>query len=493
MSLGRDIAGGAAWTVAGRFAMRSVGVVSTLILARILAPDDFGLIAQAILVIEILQTATELGVQIPLIQNQNATKAHYNTAWTLKIIRGFLFAFIVWIIAEPVATWFDEPRLVSILYVVAFIPLIQGFQNIGVVDFWKYFRFHKEFQLNLTTKLIGFVSVIVLAYIWESYWAFVVSNLVVATSAVIFSFVLSPYRPKLDLSEWRYLIGFSKWIWLHEVANAFNQRIDIIALSLFFKTGIVGVYQVGRDVGAAPGNELSKPISRALFPGLTKLAGDLPEFRRMHVDVIAVSQVLALPAAVGVSVLAEPLTLVLLGEKWSEAIPFIKYIALWAFMGTFSSYAVVAFNAIGRTDMTSLISVVSLFVRLPVVFLSVFLMGAVGAAIGMLVAQVIHVFLVVFLFERFNLFDMQRYILRSWRTIAATLIMALVLTYAPFGLESQEVQAWLSLLLLVLLGVVVFFLVHVILWLTQRRPDGPEQTLLSFLKGKYARDPAVPT
>ena len=90
MSLGRDIARGAIWTVASRFAVRGVGIISTLILARILVPDDFGLIAQAMLIVEVLQTATEFGVQIPLIQNQNATKAHYNTGWTLKIIRGFL-------------------------------------------------------------------------------------------------------------------------------------------------------------------------------------------------------------------------------------------------------------------------------------------------------------------------------------------------------------------------------------------------------------------
>ena len=166
--------------------------------------------------------------------------------------------------------------------------------NIGVVDFRKHFQFHKEFNLNLITKLAGFVVVISVAVSWQSYWAFIIANISASIAMVIASFILSPYRPKLDLSEWRYLFGFSKWIWLHELISALNQRMDTIVLSGNFKTDLVGNYQVGYDIGTAPGRELSLPIARALFPGLAKLASDLTKFRKMFADVMAISQILSL-------------------------------------------------------------------------------------------------------------------------------------------------------------------------------------------------------
>jgi len=486
MSLGRDIARGAIWTVASRFAVRGVGIISTLILARILVPDDFGLIAQAMLIVEILQTATEFGVQIPLIQNQNATKAHYNTGWTLKIIRGFLTAVLLLLLANPIAVAFDEPRLVEIIYWVSLIPIIRGFVNIGVVDFRKYFEFHKEFNLNLITKLAGFVVVISVAVLWQNYWAFIIGNIAASIAMVVASFILSPYRPQLDLSEWRYLFGFSKWIWLHELARALNQKIDIIALSQYFKTELVGSYQVGRDISTAPGAELSMPVARALFPGLSKLSGDLGQFRRMFVDVVAVSQILALPAALGVAVLAEPFTLVLLGDKWRDAIPFVELLSMWAFLSTFSSFGIVAFNAIGHTRMTAFLSLISLFIRVIVVFSAVAAWGAIGAAAGMLISQAIQTIVVLIAVKRFSLFNIGRYLSRSWRTVLAALIMVWAIFQLTPLILSLEVAAYVHLLLQVIAGFVVYFTALILLWILQGQPNGSEKTLLAFASEKLS-------
>lgn len=486
MSLGRDIARGAIWTVASRFAVRGIGIISTLILARILVPDDFGLIAQAMLIVEVLQTATEFGVQIPLIQNQNATKAHYNTGWTLKIIRGVLTSILLLLLASPIAQAFEEPRLVEIIYWVSLIPIIRGFINIGVVDFRKYFQFHKEFNLNLITKLAGFVVVISVALYWQSYWAFIIANISASITMVIASFILSPYRPRLDLSEWRYLFGFSKWIWLHELASALNQKIDIIALSDYFKTDLVGSYQVGREIATAPGAELSMPVARALFPGLAKLSGDLAQFRKMFVDVVAVSQILALPAALGVAALAEPFTLVLLGEKWRAAIPFVELLALWAFLSTFSSFGIVAFNAIGHTRMTASLSLISLFIRVVVVFAAIAAWGAIGAAAGMLISQGVQTIVVLFAVKKFSLFEMRRYLSQTWRTVLAALIMVLAIFELSPVILSFETAPFVHLVLQVLLGLVVYFASLLLLWILQGQPSGSEKTLIAFFLEKKA-------
>ena len=132
--LGRRMAKGAAWTILMRLSIRSIGLVSTVILARLLVPEDFGLIALATLVLGLLEVVAEFGFNLALIQNQTAGRDHYDTAWTLSVLRGVAVALALLALAQPAAAFFGEPRLATVLYVLAFAPAIEGVANIEVLE-----------------------------------------------------------------------------------------------------------------------------------------------------------------------------------------------------------------------------------------------------------------------------------------------------------------------------------------------------------------------
>src|SRR5688572_707114 len=126
----RAIAKGAAWMVVAKLTERSLGLISTLVLARLLVPADFGLVAMAMSVIALIELATAFGFELALIQRQNPTKEHYDTAWTLNVTLGTSSALVTAALAYPAALFFDEPRLVLVMVALAGSWAIQSFENI---------------------------------------------------------------------------------------------------------------------------------------------------------------------------------------------------------------------------------------------------------------------------------------------------------------------------------------------------------------------------
>lgn len=144
---------GSAWMIAARWAMRLIGLASTVILARLLAPDDFGVIAIALIVVGLLETVAYAGVDLALMRPGADSREHYDTAWTIQLIQGALIAGFLLLLAPWVSPFFSEPRATAVIQVIALRPLIMGLQNIGIVAFRKELDFAKDFRFTLYTKL----------------------------------------------------------------------------------------------------------------------------------------------------------------------------------------------------------------------------------------------------------------------------------------------------------------------------------------------------
>jgi len=195
-NISNKMAKGAVWMVAFKLIERSIGLISTIILARLLEPGDFGLVAMATAFLGLLMLLTSFSFDVVLIQKLNPDRHLYDTAWTFNVIFGCVLAFMLVIAAIPLAQFYNESRLEEILYVLAFSTLLGGFGNIGPVAFRKDLQFHKEFYFQLAKKLIGFTVCMSLAFTLRNYWA-----LVWGTFAGNMMAVLLRQRNKIILSN----------------------------------------------------------------------------------------------------------------------------------------------------------------------------------------------------------------------------------------------------------------------------------------------------
>src|SRR5215207_6316120 len=141
--MSQRIAVGAAWMVLAKLLERGLGLISSLILVRLLAPSDFGIVAMAMSLIALLELFSSIGLDTVLIQRRDATRSHFDTAWTLNQLTSAAVALLLLAVALPAAAFYREPRLVPVIAVFAFAAAIQGFENIGVVSFRKDLQFDR--------------------------------------------------------------------------------------------------------------------------------------------------------------------------------------------------------------------------------------------------------------------------------------------------------------------------------------------------------------
>lgn len=212
-SVSQRTAAGAGWIIAWRVATRNIGLVSTLILVRLLQPADFGLVAIATGVIAMIDVVSAIGVQDALVRAPDLDRDMYDTGFGLSILRGFLTALVIVVIAWPMGWFFGDGRLTVVMLALAAGSVISAFENIGIIDFRRDVAFRKEFDMQLWSRVVSATTTICVAVIWRSYWALVAGILTYRLVRLLQSYVMSPYRPRVTFRAWRRIIGFSLWSW----------------------------------------------------------------------------------------------------------------------------------------------------------------------------------------------------------------------------------------------------------------------------------------
>ena len=195
-AVNRGMAKGAAWMVAMRLSIRFVGIISTIILARLLVPADFGLVAMATMIYGFIEIMSQFSFDVVLIQKQDAEPDYYDTAWTLSILRGLATALVLFAGAGIAADFFGDQRLVEIIYVLCLAAFVGGFTNIGIVDFRKDMNFGKDFQYIVGVKLFSFVVTLVFAFMLRTYWALVIGIASSTLAQLGLSYFMHPFRPR---------------------------------------------------------------------------------------------------------------------------------------------------------------------------------------------------------------------------------------------------------------------------------------------------------
>ena len=481
-NIGKKIFSGALWTVGMRFSDRGLGIISIIILARLLEVEDFGIVAKAVMIQGFLVMVTELGLEAALIKNQEATKGHYDTVWTVHIMRGGLIALILSVLAYPISIYLHEPSLEWIIYSYAAITFIGGFYNIGVVDFRKKMNFSYDYRYNLYKKLVGFITTITVAYTWETYWALVVGTLASQITMLMSSFLMSAFRPSIRLVEWRSLFDFSKWMLGYELLGAVSSKIDTFLLSRYSTTANVGFFTISKEISGAPSSELAMPVARAMMPGLAKLNHDIQKFSDMYMSSISLLLAIAIPAASGVSMLADSITLSLLGEKWENAIPFIEVLAFFGLTRAIVANAVSALVAYGRPDILTKVSTINAITKLIILISGMFLFGLMGLVWGVLIAGVIRSIMLLMVQDHIGILSIRQLLKNIWRIALATLTMLVGLYFFRlYGGLFQDPVIVVKLLSEIALGVMLYVVSLSSFWFLFSKNDGPERVMLETL------------
>jgi lipopolysaccharide exporter len=471
---------GAGWIMAWRLGMRLLGLVSTLVLVRLIRPADFGIIVLATSFMQTIDGMLTLGTEEAVIREATPGRGFYDTAFTLNLLRGLSVTLLVAALAYPAAAFFADPRLAPVLLFVACLPVLDGFANIGVVDFRRDFTFHKEFAVMVLPKLCGIVAAITAAVLLHSYVAMLFGMGVNRALRVIMTYVMHPFRPRLSLRAWRGLAGYSFWTWLLSLAVLVRDRSDSLMLGRLMNTASVGFYSVGAEIAALPTTELIEPLGRAAFSGFAAGRHRRTDPGDTFLRLIGSTALLTLPAGVGLSLVATPMVALAFGPGWEQAVPVLRILSLSFTVMVFGHLSLHLLSAHALLGRLVGITLTGAAVRVALLTLLIPGFGLTGAAIAAAVAVLLEqVFTVATALRRFRV-GVGTMIRQVWRPSLSACAMAAAL--ASCGLGWSGDPSPLGLITAVITGTAIYAAVLLLSWLLAGRPAGAETDILALLR-----------
>lgn len=487
--VGLKTAIGAAWMVLLRTAFRALGLVSSLILVRLLSPQDFGIVALATVAFSTLDLATEFSIGLALVKMRNPERRHYDTAQTLMVLRGFLIGALMALLAHPLAAFLDEPRIVPVIYVLTVWPVLQGFENVALIDFQRDFQYGKIFRFQLIGKLVGFCVVIPLAYWTRSYWSIAIGAFAARFVTVPLSYAIHPYRPRPSLQALNELFSFSKWLLITNMLSMINDYLMVFLLGRIGGAASVGLYQVAGEVAALPASEVATPVRRVAYVGYAKVHDDTDKLRAQFLSGISLLLMMIVPASVGIAAAGELVTYVGLGSQWTAAVPIVRMCALYTLIDAIGQFTHNVYIVKDRQALYVRVMAVNIASRVAITVAAGLYGGmlwAVGALLATSVVNAAQWFAQLAPILQFRLRDL---VAGTWRTIVAALAMTVLVRAELTWWPAAPGTAILPLQALVVCGsgALLHVGVQVSLWLLAGRPDGPERQCLDRLPGLKRR------
>lgn len=379
---------------------RILQLIKLVVLARLLAPSDFGLMGIALLTLATLKQFSNLGIDSALIQqNEDNVDKYLNTAWSIQVFRGIGIVVIAFVLAPYTAKFFSEPRATDIIRVIAVSPLLTGFQNPGVIYLRKDLEFHRQFVYKLSSTLVNIIFAIGIALVLQNVWALVWGNLAGSMMKFVVSYSIHEFRPEIgfDRELAREILNYGKWITLSGIFVFLYSQGDDAFIGWFLGSSALGFYQIAYQFSSAPATEVTQIFSRVLFPLYSNIQDDIQSLSNAYYTALKLIFVLVFPMTVGIVTVARPFVSLFLGTKWLPTVTVLQILAVWGLVRAASSASGPLFKAIGNPDYPTKIQAINAILLALLIYPLTNAFGLNGTALAVVGATAIGGFLGLYL------------------------------------------------------------------------------------------------
>lgn len=457
MSLRKSAISGVKWSAISLLGRRGLSLFSTIILARLLAPADFGLVAMAAVVIGFIELFQDLGTATAAIQRKDPSQALLASMFWLNAGFG-LAATLVLYLASPLAgAFYREPHVIPIMQALSLSFLLSGLGNLQKSLLERYLEFNKLARIEIGTALFATLVGIAAAYLGHGAWSIVYQMLAGNFLATLLLWGASRWRPswQFDWPEIRSVMGFSLNLTGASIFNYFARNADKFLIGRFLGSEDLGYYDLAYRLMLYPLQGISAVIRRVMFPLYSRMQDDSGQFGWTYLKVASAIALISFPLMLGLTALAGPFVLTLFGAAWIPVIPLLLILAPLGALQSILTTAGDIYTAKGRTDWAlwwtigaGLLIVLSFVLGLP--------WGILGVSASYAIMCVLLTYPALAI--PFRLIGLRVRDLGGvlWRPAACSLVMYAVVAgtvlWSPPG-----VPGWLTLSLLVPLGAAVYF------------------------------------
>jgi O-antigen/teichoic acid export membrane protein len=347
------------WKTIQLAGVKAIFLVRLIILARFLTPDDFGLLAIAAVALGVLVTLTDFGMIPALVQQSNVDERHYNSSWTVGILRAFAVTGVVYLIAPTIAGLFAEPRATNILRLLALQPVMEAAASIKVADLNRNLRFRELALIGLAVALIDLVVAISLAGSF-GVWALVAGTLSGAATHVVLSYFFAPYWPRLSMSSdaTRSLLRFGRWIFVRGLITVAGGALLQLLISRKLGAAALGLYFMAGKIAFLPHEIGNQVVGSVAFPLYSRLQSDTHRTAEAFRAIFLGMSIVFLPIYAFIIALTPSLVQEALGVRWTGTEPLIQTLALVGIIGLFGDAVGPVLQGLGRPNRVVVLGVV---------------------------------------------------------------------------------------------------------------------------------------
>ena len=305
----------------GKWVARFIGIASTLMLVRILTPDDFGIAAQSMMVVMLFEILSQSGSDSYIIRLKSANREQIDTAWTLNFFARLFIAIILFLFAEQIANFLNDDRLINVLRISCLVPILSILSSPNLILLKKEMRFDQLAKLAIFSKIVSFIGTISIALLIKNYWALIWGNLLYSFAMAAGSYFIAPKIPVYTFKNVKEQWSFTKKIYISSIVAFFRAKADIFVVSHLFGSSKVGGYSIAQEFSLLPLTEIISPIAQPLFSSLAKLDSNWSILEDKIYKYLSMIYVILIPSIFGMYYLSEKIVTILLGEQWLFAAP----------------------------------------------------------------------------------------------------------------------------------------------------------------------------
>ena len=383
---------GGGWLLLLRLIERTLGLARIFVLARLLSPDDFGLIAIGLMAIVLTRRISSTGFRQALVQKQGDVEDYLGTAWTVNFLRDLILAVAMVATAPVVAGFFDAPGARPVLQVLALSWLLSGLRNIGTVYIHRKLAFRRFFVYQMSARSTELIVSITAAVVFMNVWALVLGLLASNLAELALSYVVAP-RPKkigLNLRQARDLFQYGRWVMGSSAVSFLLLQLDRIVVGKIAGVATLGLYEVAYHISTLMSRELRKVVSRMSFPAYARLSEEARgDIGQGFLKLFQAATLLVIPVAAGTILLAEGLVQHVLGDRWLPMVATLQILAVFTMLQTSSTMAAPLFNGLGKPELLAKILAARLGILAVIIYPFTRWWGMEGAAIALVVSSAI--------------------------------------------------------------------------------------------------------
>ncbi len=318
MSLSSRIIQSSAFLFLTKFLTKGIGLISTLILARLLSPEDYGIVAIATVIIYLFDEISNTGTREYIIHKTTIDNDIINTAGTLNLITKILFWVFFLLLIPIITNFYSKPELFKVLFIISLILPLGALKNVGIIIFERDLNYKPLFYLGLCQKLVAFAFTIAIAFWLKSYWAMIIGTIVSYIVLIAGSYIIHDYRPKLSMVNFKDQWDFSKWLIPRGFLGFSKAEFDVFLVSKMFDISSLGGFNLMKSLVGMVGRDVVMPATEPLLSSFSKAKHDDKKLNFQFSICLFLILAFSLPIASFIWLFDKEIVLILLGEKWID-------------------------------------------------------------------------------------------------------------------------------------------------------------------------------